>query len=297
MSAAEVRFALTIEGRRYTAFPDRAASLAIPVRFDGGSLTAFGVGPATGQAVSGGGFVGDTARGGSCNVGELHLIPHCHGTHTECVGHLVDERISVDLVLRGALFPATLVTIAPEPAAGHPEADAAIAAPTDRLVSARALAAALAVDGGRGPARTPAPFHRAVVLRTTPNATTKLAARYDGAAPPAYLTAAAGALLADLGCDHVIVDLPSLDRMSDGGKLAAHRAFFGLPAGGRALGQARRAHATITELAYIADEVADGRYLLDLQLAAFASDAAPSRPLLIPLEDAPLDPAAEEVIL
>jgi hypothetical protein len=123
-----------------------------------------------------------------------------------------------------------------------------------------------------------------VVIRTTPNATAKLAARYDGASPPAYLTAAAGALLADLGCDHVIVDLPSLDRMSDGGKLAAHRAFFGLPAGSRALSAATRGHATITELAFIADEVADGRYLLDLQLAPIASDAAPSRPLLFPIE-------------
>ena len=123
------------------------------------------------------------------------------------------------------------------------------------------------------------------MVRTVPNATSKLAARYDGGSPPAYLTAAAGELLAALGCDHVIVDLPSLDRMADGGKLAAHRAFFGLPAGSRALGQARRAHCTITELAFIADEVADGRYLLDLQLAPFARDAAPSRPLLLPLDE------------
>jgi kynurenine formamidase len=276
VSGTAVRLELTLGGLRYHAHPERAASIAIPIRFEGDALTAFGAGPASSQAVSGPGFVGDTARGGSCNVGELHLIPHCHGTHTECVGHLTDERVSVDLVLRGTLFPATLVTLAPEPATGHPEADAAVAAPGDRLVSARALAAVLG--------RAPDPFLRAVVIRTTPNAPAKLAARYDGAAPPPYLTAAAGALLADLGCDHVIVDLPSLDRMADAGKLAAHRAFFGLPAGSRALGAARRAHATITELAFIPDEVADGRYLLDLQLAPLASDAAPSRPMLIPIE-------------
>lgn len=274
---AATRLDLTLGGRRYRAHPERAASIAIPIRFEGEALSAFGAGPAASRAVSGPGFVGDTTQGGSCNVGELHLIPHCHGTHTECVGHLVDEHVSVDLVLRGTLFPATLVTVAPEPAAGHPEADGAVAAPGDRLVSTRALAALL----GRGPD----PFHRAVVIRTTPNPPAKLVARYDGAAPPPYLTAAAGALLADLGCDHVIVDLPSLDRMADAGKLAAHRAFFGLPAGSRALGAARRAHATITELVYIADEIADGRYLLDLQLAPLASDAAPSRPMLIPLEE------------
>lgn len=282
MSAPGGGIELTLGGVRFRAHPERAASLAIPVGFDGGGVTAFGAGPAARQAVSGPGFVGDTARGGSCNVGELHLIPHCHGTHTECVGHLVDDRISVDAVLRGGLFPATLVSVAPEPAAGHPEADAAVAAPGDRLVSARALSAALGLRAGAAPD----PFHRALVIRTLPNSTAKLAARYDGAAPPPYLTAAAGALLAELGCDHVIVDLPSLDRMADGGKLAAHRAFFGLPAGSRALAAARRPHATITELAFAADEVADGRWLLDLQLAPFTADAAPSRPLLIPVEAA-----------
>lgn len=274
---ADDQLELRIGGLRYLVHRRRAASIAIPVRFEAPSLTAFGAPPAARASVSGPGFVGDTTRGGSCNVRELHLIPHCHGTHTECVGHLTDEPLSVDLVLRETLFPATLVTVAPEPAAGHAEADHAIAAPGDRLVSARGLRQAL----GSGPD----PFHRAIAIRTTPNGTDKLAARYDGAAPPPYLTAAAGALLADLGCDHVIVDLPSLDRMADAGKLAAHRAFFGLPAGSRTLAAARRGHATITELAFVADEIADGRYLLDLQLAPFANDATPSRPLLVPLEE------------
>jgi hypothetical protein len=31
---------------------------------------------------------------------------------------------------------------------------------------------------------------------------------------------------------------------------------------------------------YVADEIEDGAYLLNLQIAAFAADAAPSRPLL-----------------
>jgi hypothetical protein len=40
---------------------------------------------------------------------------------------------------------------------------------------------------------------------------------------------------------------------------------------------------TITEMIYVRDEVADGLYLLNLQIAPFVSDAAPSRPLLYPL--------------
>ena len=42
---------------------------------------------------------------------------------------------------------------------------------------------------------------------------------------------------------------------------------------------------TITELAFVADAAADGPYLLDLQVAPFDMDAAPSRPLLFPVSE------------
>jgi arylformamidase len=260
-----------IGGRLFRAHTARALSLAIPVDAASPRVLAFGVQPPTAERIVGHGFVGDTRRGGSCNVAEHRLVPHCHGTHTECVGHLVDEPLSVIDVLRETLIPATLVSVTPETVADG-----------DRQVTDQSLRAALAALEGAGP--HDAPFHRAIVLRTLPNGTDKLRARYDGAAPPAYLTAAAGAYLAQLGCEHLVVDLPSLDRMVDGGKLAAHRAFFGLPPGSRTLAEATRRHCTATELAFVPDEVVDGHYLLDLQLAPLAGDAVPSRPLLLALE-------------
>ena len=42
----------------------------------------------------------------------------------------------------------------------------------------------------------------------------------------------------------------------------------------------------MTELAYVPDSAADGLYLLDLHVPAFAADAAPSRPVLYPLAEA-----------
>jgi hypothetical protein len=274
-----MRLELEVEGRRYRIGRGPAASLAIALDFAAPRLNAFGAPPPSAAAIDGPGFVGATRRGGSCNVAALSLVPHCHGTHTECLGHLVDEPLSVHDVLRETLLPATLVSVAPEPAAGHPEADPAVAADGDLIVSARVLEAVLGADAG------PSAWHRALVLRTLPNGPDKLAARYDGAQPPAYLSRAAGRMLAGLGCEHVVVDIPSLDRMADGGRLAAHRAFFGLPDGSRRAVDASRPGATITELAYVPPELADGRYLLDLQLAAFALDAAPSRPMLIALEE------------
>jgi len=37
---------------------------------------------------------------------------------------------------------------------------------------------------------------------------------------------------------------------------------------------------TITELIYVDNSIEDGTYVLSLQVAAFANDAAPSRPVL-----------------
>jgi hypothetical protein len=127
-------------------------------------------------------------------------------------------------------------------------------------------------------------LYRALVIRTLPNDEQKRRRDWDDGRAVPYLTRAAGALLAELGCEHVLVDLPSLDRMADRGKLAAHRAFWGLAPGATRAAETARGRCTVTELVYVPDALADGNYLLDLQLPAFVADAAPSRPLLMPLE-------------
>ena len=84
------------------------------------------------------------------------------------------------------------------------------------------------------------------------------------------------------GLSDRVVDLPSLDR-GDDPALTAHRIFWGLPPGATRAAQAARPAATVTELAFIDDSIADGHYLLNLQVAPFVADAAPSRPILLPL--------------
>jgi hypothetical protein len=87
------------------------------------------------------------------------------------------------------------------------------------------------------------------------------------------------------GIVHLIVDLPSIDRTHDDGKLTAHRIFFGLARGAVALASATRPAATVTELAFMPDELGDGSYLLQLQAPALGGDAVPSRPLLYRLQE------------
>ena len=265
---------LTRDGRRYAADLSDPLSIAVPLDFDGAQPNCYGAPRAHAAALAGANFVGDVRAGGSVNCEQLMLTPHCNGTHTECVGHLTSDRIAVHEVLRGGLQLARLVSVRTAAARDSRETAAANAAPEERLVTASALAAALAAWPG---------VSEALVVRTLPNDAAKLTQLYSGAAPAAYFTPEAAALLAEQGVLHLVVDLPSLDRAEDGGRLAAHRAFWGLPAPSQRAHDARRREATITELAWIAPTVHDGWYMLDLQVPAFMSDAAPSRPLLYPV--------------
>jgi kynurenine formamidase len=151
-------------------------------------------------------------------------------------------------------------------------------APKQNLIDAAAMKMALQ----HHPAKE---FHEALILRTVPNTKDKLNRHYLAAAPPPCLAAEAVKHLVDAGVMHLLIDLPSLDPMHDEGKLAAHRVFWGLPEGSRHLADAKRTRATVTEMIYVPDAVHDGYYLLDLQIPAFMTDAAPSRPVLYPLEN------------
>ena len=264
---------LSVAGRRFAADLSDPLSIAMPLDFDGVQPNHFGAPRAHAHPLAEDGFVGDVRAGGTVNCEVLELVPHCNGTHTECIGHVTTDRIAVHEVLKGGLHVARLVSIRTAPAAAAGETADPLAAADEPVVTARALEEALLPFAGTA---------EALVIRTLPNDATKLARRYQGAAPAPYLTVEAARLLVRHDVRHLVVDLPSIDRAMDRGRLAAHRIFWGLPEGAQRAHDATRRESTITELAWIAPTIRDGWYLLDLQLPAFMSDAAPSRPLLYP---------------
>ena len=73
-----------------------------------------------------------------------------------------------------------------------------------------------------------------------------------------YMHPDAAAWLAARGVQHLLVDMPSIDREEDQGKLLAHHAFWNYPTD-------PRMEATITEMVFVDDSIADGLYLLNLQ--------------------------------
>jgi kynurenine formamidase len=197
--------------------------------------------------------VGKVAEGGPCNVEEISFSPHGNGTHTECVGHISAERITINQCLTRFHFKARLVSMHPEQRGG------------DLVITVGQLQACCGDLSGV----------EAVVVRTLPNSAQKRSQRYSGSNPP-YFEAAALDWLQQQGVLHLLTDLPSVDREEDGGVLSAHHAFWQHP-------QHPRMTATITELIFVPDTAANGDYLLNLMIAAFESDASPSKPVLYPL--------------
>jgi arylformamidase len=261
------------DGRRWAADLRDPLSLAMPLDFDGVQPNHFGAPRAHAAPLAAGGFVGDVRRGGTVNCEVLTLVPHCNGTHTECVGHVTTDRVAVHEVLKGGLHVARLVSVKPEALGDAGETRHPDAAPDERVISARVLYESLARVPGHS---------SALVIRTLPNDSGKLSRTYEGAAPAPYLTREAADVLVAAGVRHLVLDVPSLDRAHDDGRLVAHRTFWGLPPGGRRVQEATRGDCTVTELAWIAPTIRDGWYLLSLQIPALMTDAVPSRPLLYP---------------
>lgn len=264
-------------GRRWQADVSAPVDLAITLQFPGPQPRFFAAAPASAAPLRTGSFVGTVASGAGCNCGVYTLSPHCHGTHTECVGHVTDNATALAGLTPVPPALALLVSVRPEtlgPAAagqvGRGQAD-------DPVITRAALATA-AARWIRDP-------WTALVVRTLPNDPGKRYRQYEGPCPAPYFSADAMHWVVERDVTSLVVDLPSLDRADDGGSLAAHRVFWGLPPDVRDAHQARRGRAMVTELAYVPDTVHDGLYLLDLQVPAFAADAAPSRPVIYPVRE------------
>lgn len=264
---------IAIAGITYRIDHNTIFDLSIRQEFDERAPRLFGGGTASSSTYQSDSFVGSVADGGSCNVSTLRVAPHLHGTHTECAGHITRSRVAVCDAVPDVLVAATLVSVHPERAISVRDEWSGSTQADDHIVTEQVLRAALE-------RRRPG-FADALIVRTRPNRIEKKAADYDLRGAP-YLSTAAMGFICDLGVRHLVLDLPSADRLDDGGELLCHHAFFQVSTGGDD-GSRVRTDRTITELAYIDDAVSDGIYLLNLQVPPFATDAAPSRPLLLPV--------------
>ena len=94
-SNTAMKFCFELNEKSWEADLSKPLPIFIDLDFGGLQPNHFGVPQAKQTTFEGGGFVGDTSRGGGCNVDVLQMIPHCNGTHSETVGHIVDRAVDV----------------------------------------------------------------------------------------------------------------------------------------------------------------------------------------------------------
>lgn len=263
-------------GEHHYAFDNNIShDLSIPLHFNGEQPNLFDMERAQSQASENDGFIGDTRRGGGCNFEKISMIPHCNGTHTECIGHLTHERYSIQKQLKDSLIPATLISVTPVKAKFNTDRYEPPKGDEDTFISRQVLEEALDQNDKS--------FYKALIIRTIPNESSKMNRRYM-LNHPAFFSLDAMEFLVKLGVEHLLVDLPSVDRTFDEGKLSAHHIFWNMEPGSHETSSKAQFHKTITEMIFVADEIADGCYVLNLQIAPFVADASPSRPLIYPLK-------------
>lgn len=255
----------------YTADTSFPYIISIPLNFSGEQPNTYNVPKASSSAYEADGFIGDTRRGGGCNFENYFLITHCNGTHTECVGHISEERISVSKILKESFIPGTLITLEPEKASDTADNYIPQKNVSDLIITKNILKEKLSNADKN--------FLKAVIIRTIPNDKSKLSRDYMTDLPP-YFSVEAMEYISKLNVQHLLIDIPSVDRTFDEGKLTAHHKFWNVPLGSHDVDKAVHSVKTITEMIYASDDISDGVYLLNIQIPDFTADAAPSRIML-----------------
>lgn len=246
-----MKASITHNKEQFTVNLLKPIDISIPLAADQ-NLLAWYIDPPKFEAVTDGVWIGKVSAGGDINFTTITFNPHAHGTHTETAGHIMEKVYSINEQLTTFFFMAEVITITPE-AVGNQGGDF--------MISDTQIAPLLT---GKSP--------EALIIRTLPNTYEKKTKNWSHTNWP-YVEEKAMVRFRESGIKHLLIDLPSVDKEKDGGELKAHRAFWDVDG-------EPRLEATITEMIYVPYEVADGRYLLNLQIAPFENDASPSKPIL-----------------
>jgi len=255
---------ITYKSKIFSIDLDKPLDISIPLRAGKENVNSFYIPPVRIEPFRIGSFVGSVNEGGSCNVNNIAFNPHGNGTHTECVGHISKEDYTINQCLKKFFFFARLISITPEKING------------DQVITKDAIQKRWSPNSPEkiGTGELPAPD--SLIIRTLPNTDDKITKQYSGTNPP-YIHYEAANWMVEKGIEHLLLDVPSVDREDDGGKLLAHHEFWKYPHG-------TRMNCTITEMIYVPSSIPDGDYFLNIQIASFENDASPSKPLLFAID-------------
>lgn len=242
--------------KNYKADLSKPLDISLPIKNGNNNPSCYWADAVKFETITAPNFIGSVKLGGSVNHQKITLTPHGNGTHTECFGHISDDPTgTINSCHTQFHCIAQLISLTPDKTVDN-----------DLIIKLEQVKEKMKSSSAQ-----------ALIIRTLPNDERKKIKDYSGSNPP-YIEAAALSHLADLGIQHLLIDLPSVDREVDGGKLSAHKAYWKFP-------DAIRKNCTITELIYVDNSIADGLYLLNLQIISLEIDASPSKPILFKLEE------------
>jgi arylformamidase len=247
---------LSFNQKNYSADLTDPLDISIPIQEGDQNPNCYWADPVKFETIVSGDFIGSVKAGGSVNYQKLTITPHGNGTHTECFGHISsDVTATINKSLTQFHFIAEVISVVPEKLSNG-----------DSTISLRLVKEKMNHLGSE-----------ALIIRTLPNPESKKTERYSGT-NPTYVEPDVTAFLTSNRISHLLIDLPSIDREADGGKLSAHKAFWNFP-------DSVRKECTITELIFVDNAIKDGLYLINLQIASLEMDASPSKPVLYKLEE------------
>jgi arylformamidase len=245
---------LSYQGKPYSVDLSTGHDISIPLMHDAPGPKCFYAPAFRVEPVIHGDFIGSVEAGSPVNFKNIFINPHGNGTHTECVGHISKEKYTIHECLTSFHHIARLITATP-----------ATILNGDHVITANILKDVI----------NDASLTNTMIIRTIPNDLSKKNRDYSGTNPP-YFSGDAIQFLVDSGVEHLITDLPSIDREEDGGALIGHKTFWSYPNG-------IATNKTITEMVYIDNVIKDGIYLCNIQIASIMSDASPSKIVLFDL--------------
>ncbi|MBK8819310.1 MAG: cyclase family protein [Saprospiraceae bacterium] len=201
-----------------------------------------------------GDFTGSVKKGAPVNFFNVFINPHGNGTHTDCVGHIIEEPVTINKSLTQFLFFGEVISVFPQLL---PDGDKVITRENLEMMGRKYETEVL-------------------ILRTLPNDDGKREKNYSGTNPP-YVDKGAVELINEWNIKHLVLDLPSVDKEEDGGKLLGHKTFWATETGWDF-------SKTITELVYIPEKLKDGLYFVQFSIISLEIDVSPSKLILYPVE-------------
>ncbi len=249
-----MQFNITHHSKLYSGNFAEPIKISIPLKHGVENPKCFHAADPNFAPVEAGDFIGDTRQGNAVNFYNVQFNPHGNGTHTECLGHITQDRYFIHNCLKQYHHLAQLITIAP------------IQIEHDNVITKADLEVHFKNE-----------FKvNTIVIRTLPNSEQKLTYNYTNTNPP-YIAVDAIEYLVEQGVAHLLIDLPSVDREEDGGQLLGHKAFW------QVNGANNRKQCTITEMIYVPDNILDGLYLVNIQIMPIELDASSSNVVLYKL--------------